>query len=88
MNKGLRHELKMKKYKKRIRLMAATTDIYVNREGEFIYKPKTVDLLKDNAQHCYRDQSTPCSCVMCSRPDLQYNRARQKQSLIKELMSA
>jgi queuine/archaeosine tRNA-ribosyltransferase len=76
MNKARRHELKMLKYKKRIQKFAAKSDIYVTRSGDYIYNPKTVDIIKDNGQLHYRSHSTPCSCYMCS--PYKYNRAKVK----------
>lgn len=83
MNKARRHELKMLKYKKRIQRFASNLNIYVNREGKYIRNPKTIDVLNDNGQHCYRTTSSPCSCEMCS-PN-KYNRAKEKKLFYSKL---
>lgn len=77
MNKARRHELKMLKYKKRIRKFVANTDVYISRSGKLIQSPKTVDIIKDNGQLHYRNHSTPCSCFVCSHS--KYNRAKEKK---------
>lgn len=69
----------MLKYKKRIQLFVSRCDIYVSRQGEYIYNPKTIDVIKDNGQLAYRNSSTPCSCFMCSHK--KYNRAKEKAKL-------
>ena len=77
MHKGRRNELTFLKYKKRIRRFAATADIYVDREGNYIYSPKTVDVLRDKGQLGYKTTSVPCSCWMCSG-EYKYKRHLQK----------
>lgn len=66
MNKGRRQELKQLKYLKRIKRFVAGNHCYVNREGNYIYQPKAVDVVKDRGQLIYKTTSTPCSCWMCS----------------------
>lgn len=81
MNKGRRQELKYLKYKKRIRRFVSNIDVYVDKEGKYIYNPKSVDVIQENGQHCYRTTSTPCSCIMCA-PD-KYVRAKEKEKISK-----
>lgn len=78
MNKQRRNELTYLKYKKRIQRFAATCSLYVNREGEYIYEPKTVDIINDHGQLIYKTSATPCSCWMCSK-EKKYKRHIQKE---------
>lgn len=70
--------MKMLRYKKRIRQLANTIDIYISKDGTRIRNPKTIDILKDNGHNCYREQACPCSCIFC-QPN-KYNRAKEKRN--------
>lgn len=83
MNKARRHELKMLHYKKRIQRFVTRCNLWVNQQGEYVWHPKSIDLIKANAQHSYRSHSTPCSCYLCSHS--KYNRAKEKSKFRKEL---
>lgn len=78
MNKQRRNELTQLKYKKRIQRFAATCNLYVSSQGEYIYNPKTVDIISDGGQHMYKTTSTPCSCWSCSGA-YKYKRHEQKR---------
>lgn len=77
MNKQRRNELTQLKYKKRIRRFVLSCHLYVNRDGEYIYEPKTCDVINDLGQLVYKTSSTPCSCFMCSGY-YKYKRHEQK----------
>lgn len=77
MNKKRRQELTELKYKKRIRRFIASCTLYVNRNGEYIYSPKTQDVIDDRGQLVYKTSATPCSCFMCSGA-YKYKRYEQK----------
>jgi hypothetical protein len=86
MDKQRRNELTYLKYKKRIQKFAATCSLYVNRDGVYIYQPKTIDIINDKGQLIYKTSATPCSCWMCSK-EMKYKRHEQKredQRLIQE----
>jgi hypothetical protein len=68
MNKGLRHQIKMLHYKKRLRIYRVRDD----SKGNY---------------YALRHHSTPCSCMFCSRPDLKYNRAKEKVKFKKQFIS-
>lgn len=73
----------MQKYKKRIKLFASKTHIYINKNGDYIYNPKAIDVTNDYlGQLHYRTTSTPCSCYLCSGHK-KYNRAKEKNNFEK-----
>ncbi len=87
MNKGRRNELTFLKYKKRIKRFAQSACLYVDRDGNYIYDPKTIDIINDKGQLIYKTSATPCSCWMCSGY-YKYNRIefkKEAQRLIDEL---
>lgn len=88
MNKGQRNEIAKRKYKQRVSRLAQGLDQYVTQNGEIIYNPKTVDLLKDNAQNCYRTTSTPCSCYCCQNGKVEHRKKirREADRLIREAL--
>jgi predicted ester cyclase len=66
MNKARRHEFKMLKYKKRIKLYGFTS----------------CDIEKDNLKlHAFRSHSVPCSCGVC-RSEKYRNTLRQQSKKI------
>jgi hypothetical protein len=71
-NKGRRHELKMLKYKKRVKLLAA--------------RSKSIEAyLKGDNNYCkltaFRSHGKPCSCWCCS--PYKYNRAKWNREMDK-----
>ncbi len=85
MNKLRRRELEYMHFKRRVAMR--NNGCYVNSNGEQVYGIKTVDLLKDCKWYELKHHSAPCSCYMCSRPDLKYNRAKVKSVYLKEINS-
>ena len=78
MDKKQRRDKEFYKYKKRISKWVSNRKIYFTRDGRKIYNPKTVDILEDRGQLCYKTTSTPCSCYCCS--DIyKYQRHEKKQ---------
>lgn len=77
MDKQRRNELTRLKYKRRISIWVAKLDAYIARNGERIYKPRTIDVIKDNAQYKYKHTGTLCSCYGCSGA-YKYNRNKKK----------
>lgn len=67
MNKQIRKEKMLLKYKKRIRRWVANMHIYVDKSGNYVYEPKATDLIKDNAYLEFKNSSVLCSCYMCSK---------------------
>jgi len=41
-------------------------DWYITRDGEWMHKPKVVDVIKDNGYFEFKNSSVLCSCSMCS----------------------
>ena len=76
-NKGNRQRITFLKYKKRIKCFVSNTTVYIKRNGERIYHPKAIDVIKDRGQLCYKTTSTPCSCSMCAC--YKYNRKEFKK---------
>ena len=66
MNKQIRKEHMMRKYKKRIQRYVIGLDIYFCQDGREITNPKAIDIIKDNGQLKYKTMATVCSCFMCS----------------------
>lgn len=67
MNKGRRHELKQLKYKRRLKMIGASS-------AETLANPKGH---KYNYTG-YKNSSNPCSCIICS--PYKYIRAKAKKS--------
>jgi hypothetical protein len=65
MNKARRHELKMLKYKKRMKKFKKP---FLREDGEW-------------DTFAYRSHSCPCSCMACQQPEYGYNRAKEKSKL-------
>lgn len=87
MNKKRRNEITYLKYKKRIKRFAATCSSYMNRNGQRLYNPKWIDIVKDQGQLIYKTTSTPCSCWGCSK-EYKYKRHKQKQENYKLIQSS
>ena len=66
MNKARRHELKMLKYKKRMRKFRRP---FLREDGQW-------------NTFAYRSHSCPCSCIACQQPEDGYNRAKEKSKLL------
>lgn len=78
MNKGRRNELAWLKYKKRVSRWNSNAHIYVTREGEYIYSPRTIDVINDHAQYKFKHTAVVCSCWVCSG-EYKYKRHQQKR---------
>jgi len=84
-NKGERNQQTNKRYKKRVRRFVNNLDIYVNKKGERINKPKAVDVIKESGQQCLKHQGTPCSCYGCSQRKSRHDRSKDKNNFKNEL---
>jgi hypothetical protein len=67
MNKLRRHELKMLKFKRRMKIYGFKKELWLNPTSQ-------------SNLFAFRSHGSPCSCYMCSRPDLKYNRAKEKSN--------
>lgn len=74
MNKGRRHELKQLKYKRRLKMIGASS-------AETLANPKGH---KYNYTG-YKNSSNPCSCYACQQVEENYNRAKVNRRLNKLL---
>jgi len=84
-NKARRREVTFLKYKKRIKRWVSNCSYYIKQDGEKIYRPKAIDIIKDRGQLVYKSTSTPCSCSMCAY--YKYDRKefrKETKRLIKE----
>lgn len=77
MNKQERRTKQFHKYKKRLARRVANMDWYITRDGEWMHKPKVVDVIKDNGYFEFKNSSVLCSCSMCS--DDHYRRYLKKK---------
>lgn len=66
MNKARRHELKMLRYKRRLRNYRISCDTANNPANNFF---------------AFRSHGKPCSCWCCSPIDRKYNRAKENKLL-------
>lgn len=83
MNKARRHELKMLKYKRRLRN-------YRIKEHEPLLKyhqdgGSDISVSPKQNLFAFRSTGKPCSCAACQQPDDAYNRAKEKRKFLKEL---
>jgi hypothetical protein len=69
MNKARRHEVKMLKYKKRMR----------------VYKKPFLLPDGQTKMFAFRSHSCPCSCSACQQPEQAYNRAKEKERSLAEI---
>lgn len=67
MNKKVRHELKMLKYRKRLKYWASIWRTHTTQDGDEIINPTVNDLVNDKAYLHLKTQATMCSCYMCSK---------------------
>lgn len=89
MNKKYRHELKMLKYKKRLKFWASIWTRHRTKDGDEIISPTYRDLINDNTYSHLRTQAVMCSCWMCSK-DHKYKRKDFKfesYKIIKEALN-
>lgn len=77
MNKKIRRDLTYLKYKKRVSQLVQNMDVYITNDGDWIYNPKVVDVLKDRGFYILKTSSVLCSCYMCAGES--YNRAKKKK---------
>lgn len=69
MNKGRRQELKMLKYKRRLKIYNVVKEIALNNNSKVWY--------------ALRSHGAPCSCYLCSHD--KYQRAKDKKSIRKDI---
>jgi len=89
MNKGRRNELTQLKYLKRVKRYVSSCSLWVLSSGEYLYDPKTIDIIKDKALLGFKSSSVLCSCWSCSGSD-KYRRHEKKmedRKLITEALS-
>jgi hypothetical protein len=82
MNKARRHELKMLKYKKRLKnyRIMETEPVYQYHQsggGQVAVTPK-------RNLFAFLSHGKPCSCYACQQPESNYNRAKVKDAYIKK----
>jgi hypothetical protein len=66
MNKKRRNDLAWYKYRNRVERWVANLTIYISRDGEYVYHPKALDVMRDGGQRKLKHTSTLCSCYCCS----------------------
>jgi hypothetical protein len=78
MNKKIRQERKMLKFKSRIKRFVANGGYYYTLDLQRIDSPTVQDVINDGGYQCYKTTSCPCNCYMCSG---YYKHDRAKQNI-------